>query len=412
VTLRVLTLLAIAALALALSAAGGVAAVSRSGSPTTHGWFNEVPIDDPAFADLRDWLIAMGASQLAVEQAAAIAQVPDPASIEYINPAGGTGPTEQADYVVPRLTLTVELKIPNIEALAAPGGPLAAGAGPVGEVFYGRGLTAPTGESWYLYSKVFTAPCEPSGIREYGIVGYDTTPLNGGNPDRYASDPSNLFYDNNFAYVVHSDPQTPFIANRYEYGAPGKASFNLTDSGWMGICFNDTVIGLIPEAEWSGTTDIRFFAYDLPFRNGQAQANDASQMRLPGVQEDPLAVDGLAEIDLAPTAATSEPTPTSTSEPTETATSEPTETATSEPTAAATTEPTANSTAGSTPASTEHASSQPQPTGLPAATPSPGPGPGESTSGGLDPFLLLALAGSGLIGIAAALFYVSIRREG
>ncbi len=325
---------------------------------------------------------------------------------EFINPFGIPGEVAQPDYLNPRLTVTAELRLPNITELAAPGGPLAAGPGVLGDVFYGQGLTAPTGDEWYLYAKTLTAPCSPTGIREYGIVAYDTTPLNGGVAERYSFATSNLFYGGNVAYVLHADPQNPFSALRYEMASPGSApAFTTTNSGWIAICGGDTVIGLVPGSEWDGISDLRFFGYDVPIAsNGQAQSNAASQMRVPGVAADPQPVIDIPEIAVGATSITPGPTPL------------PSE----QPTAQPTTAPATDSIPTSPPTATAIAAAPSllaAPSSTVGATPTPyvvpiNPSPVPTTpaaDGGIDPLVLIFLLGLGLIGLSILLFLLSRR---
>jgi hypothetical protein len=369
-----------------------------------------VSVDEPAFGDMRRFMEEIGASDSDIAQLAAIAQVP--LNPEFINPFGVSSEVARPEYLVPRLTATGELRIANVAQLAAPGGPLAAGAGPLGEIFYGQGLTSPIGDEWYLYAKTFTAPCSPTAIREYGIVAFDTTPLNGGAAVRYEAATSNLFHGGNVAYVLHADPQNPFAALRHEMSLPGAAQdFTTTNSNWMAICGGDTVIGLIPGDEWDGISDLRLFGYDVPIgSNGQAQASNASQMRVPGVAQDPQPVDGIQVIEVGDTSVTFEPTLEPTSEPSDQPTLEPTP----ESTAATATEPIATSLPTAT-AIAAAASLLPAPTPtfpvspLPSAVPPTPPTVPTLTVGGIDPLILILLLGLGLIGLSILLFLLSGR---
>jgi len=390
-----------------------VGAVGAAGSSLRqqHAATNRFGVDikDASYGTLRDWMIQMLASEEENAALAAAAQVPAPESVEFINPLQGAGEVVQPDFLTPLLTVTAELVIPNVAELSAPGGPLAPGPGPAGTVFYSPGVTAPSGERWYMYAKTFAAsPCSPSGIREYGVVGYDPTPLNGGSADRYTeASTSNLFYGNNFAYVLHSDPQNPdFAPVRYQFGVAGpQPAFNVTDSQWLGVCFNDTVIGLIPADEWEGTTDLRLFGYSIPIRDGEAQSADAAQMRVPGVALDPQSAVDLVEITLGESGPTTEPTEPATQEPTGIATPQPTAPQTSSPTASSPTGQPAPSASASTSSTT-----------LPYVTPTPGAGvPGAPAPavdpGGIDPLIVIFLLGLGLIGFAIILFVVADRER-
>ena len=301
-----------------------IGSVNVAAAPGHVGQLGRVPplgvlVDDPAYGDLLAFMLAIGSTDAQVEQLAGEAQ--EPTNPEFINPFGLPGPVAQPDYLTPLLTATVELSVPNMTALAAPGGPLAQGAGPLGSVSYGQGLTSPTGTQWYMYAKAFAAaPCPATGTREYGIVATDTTPLDGGNPEPFTTgSTTNLFYGANTAYVIHTEPGVPFEARRYQRAAAGtQPDFGLTDSDWMAICTGDTVIGLIPADEWDGIESLRFFGFDVPIVDGQEQSNDASQMRVPGIDEDPQPIDeNLEEIQLGEEAPSEAPTESPTAAPTQ-----------------------------------------------------------------------------------------------
>jgi hypothetical protein len=359
----------------------------------------EVPVTDPNFADVAAFLRSIGATDDNVAALASVATVPT--NVEFTSPFELPGAPPQPPEIDPALTTTSELDIPDIAELTANGGPLSPGE----QVFYGQGQTAPSGSDWYMFSVTMQAPCKTGNfVFEAGILGFDSTPLNGGPAVRYqaANQPTYIFDGVNFAYVAHSDPNKPFVDRRYQLVDPKAAQpFQLTETNWIGICDNNTIIGLIPGDEWSGVTDYRIFGYWFPnLSSGQPDPQHASQMRWPGITLDPIPVSSLPPIVIGQQA----PIPTPTLLPT------PPPTLLAAPTAA----PVANS--SEVPESTAlvsvQASGAAENTSPPVApTTPPGAGTTTTSGGGIDPLLLLVLAGLGLILLALWLFWTSSRRK-